>query len=161
MYAIRSYYGAIAISLAIAHITVSAYETTVITHETKTVSVAGTTSRDRVITVTLPTTATVTSVTVDTGIVSYTQNGTSVTLNLSEGIGVVGSYSYYDSKAEMRGQEDISTRTTNSFPDNAPYNVGGFSGTLYKSGNSFPLDQATIDRWYPTRGYTIYMGLWT
>jgi len=91
------------------------------------------TSRSRSVTLTLDGLISIDSITVNTGIVSYTVSGNKITINVSGGNGD----SFYDSTKYSKSAVGSRTSTTNSFDSTYPYSSDGYTGTLYKSGSSY------------------------
>jgi len=95
------------------------------------------TSSTQTVTMTLPGLNSIKSITVDTGVVSYKVNGSTVTLTLSGGsysrrAQTGGSYVSSHTKEVSTSQ----TSSTNSFPSSVSYNSDGYSGTLGKDGSA-------------------------
>ncbi|MGG3874854.1 Ig-like domain-containing protein [Brevibacillus laterosporus] len=87
-------------------------------------------------TLTIPGLKSIKSVTVNTGTVSYKVSGNTVTFTFSGGSHTRwaqsgGSYVPSETKVVTTSQ----TSSSNSFPGSIPYNEGGFSGNLGKSGS--------------------------
>lgn len=95
---------------------------------TQTISFPSSPSRSQSKTITIPNLKSVTSISVDTGTVSYTVNGNNVTITVNNGA-PTGSHT------PSKTVTDSLTNTTGSFPSSISYNSGGYSGTLYKSGS--------------------------
>lgn len=116
--------------------------------ETMDVPFPESTSQSTSKTIDLPNQAFIKGVTVDTGGVSYTQNGRRVTLNVSGGTAVS---SQYNSTKYSKYISKTLTNSSNSFPYSESYSDGaGYSGTYYKNGNSYvysgiytPYDEKT------------------
>lgn len=92
------------------------------------------TSRTQSKSVVVPEKAVVTSANVNTGNVSFTQNGRNVLVTVSGG---VSTGSMYDPYKNSRTETTTRTSSSNSFSNSVSYNSGGYSGTLYKSGGSY------------------------
>ena len=84
-------------------------------------------------TVTVPSNALVNNVTVNTGNVLYSQNGSQLSLSLTNGS---ISASRYNSTKYSKYISKSMTSSSNSFPSSDSYNDGTYSGTYYKDGNS-------------------------
>ncbi|AJD93419.1 hypothetical protein JMA_41010 (plasmid) [Jeotgalibacillus malaysiensis] len=85
-------------------------------------------------TVTVPSNALVNNVTVNTGNVSHSQNGSQLLLYLTNGS---VSSSRYNSSKYSKYISKTMTSSSNSFPSSDSYNDGTYSGTYYKDGSSY------------------------
>ena len=109
-------------------------------NDSKTVTFSKSTTRNRSKTIEIPNLGSITSISVNTGSVSKTVNGDSITINVSGG-------SYVDSFTPD-SYKDIEVNSGTSYPDSTHYySSGGYSGTLYKyavedNGNYITLDKS-------------------
>jgi len=117
-------------------------------------------------TVTIPNLKSVDAISVNTGTVTKSVSGNTITINCSGGASVRSSQSTPSQPAN-----DSRTSGSNSFPSSIPYNSGGYSGTLYTNGLSFvasgsyyPGDSKTAtgsQSCTVSRDYTYLSGGWT
>jgi hypothetical protein len=97
----------------------------------KTVSFPETASRNQSKVERIPNLTSVTRVTVDTGIVTFSVAGENVTINCSN-----GAYSRYEPYTPSMYVTDSRTGSSENFADSISYSSGSYSGTLYKNGSA-------------------------
>ena len=95
--------------------------------------------------ITIPNLKSITKISVNTGNVNHSINNEKVTINVTNGS---ISRQVWNDEKESKSVSNYLTSATNSFADTNSYSdAQGFSGTLYKNGNSFVISGSSPHDW--------------